>query len=746
MGRFPPWPLRNFEVLPLASRSLTLDVTFPPVDNPDWDHARTRRLALRAPEVEWTQSSVTERWEDGFLYLRNDHSYEGLLGLVHEEDWKFLDRLGFQVRVGGTPVDWEPTAVSASPERVVYAYSGTAGQLNVAYTLVEQPAGAALIVQFELLDPSGEGEVTLAVKPVLDIRHMYEPSAPKRHKVRHKEAYRFTVSNHQHWLGIGADRDFEFHPGQEVVDLRYALGHGEREWTDGQVRFKAESHKGFVPGELEFPLDGPVAVAFLPGEDEETVMVGLDELTEVYKERMAEQDTRLKSYFERFTRVAPEVVHRVYAMAEKFGMPVEETRVPEAGGWWFRTPWFRSAFEGYMHNHRTLVALGKGETIEANIRLALKYQDPVSGRLPNRPPRKKDDQERWTRFGRLPADYYPDMESALFLFAFLEEFLPTAQDPELPEAVWKAFQGVLAGMRKSRISDRQGNPVLLEHGLLLSVPHHAWIDGKRTVWAEGITVTDLPIRVPMNWQLQDVLQLRDSHYTWDNYQYPTYYLPEINAYWLKALELAEGLAERFGTTDEADEVREIRASAIARYKGIFWNPQARSLYNLVTLEHRQDGTHCAAAVEAAALLGEAVFTRQELEYIWVAARGKLLAKRHLAGESVAFGLVAKDSTERVFYNNQQYHEAVIWPRVTPYLIRLLRGLGQQATVQELLKTNLGHQMDEAVVFYNSEMLSLPEGENPFPNPDTAKNPVPVKNPIQWWSQWCDPYMGVEGIH
>ena len=33
----------------------------------------------------------------------------------------------------------------------------------------------------------------------------------------------------------------------------------------------------------------------------------------------------------------------------------------------------------------------------------------------------------------------------------------------------------------------------------------------------------------------------------------------------------------------------------------------------------------------------------------------------------------------------------------------------------------------------------------LPNPETARNPVPVKNPIQWWSQWCDPYMGVEGI-
>lgn len=728
----------------MTRRSLTLDVSFPPTDNPDWDHARTRRLALRAPEVEWSQACITERWEDGFYYLRNDFSYEGLLSLVHDEDWKFLDRLGFQVRLGGEPVEWEPASVTASPEHVVFTYSGAGGQLEVTYTLVEQPAGSALIVEFRLND-AGEGEPVLLLKPVLDIRHMYEPSAPKRHKVRHKEAYRFTVSNFQHWLGIGADRDFEFVPGQEVVDLTYHLGHGEREWQDGQIRFKSEQYKGFVPGHLELPLGEPLAVAFLPGEDEESVMVGLDELTEEWRPLMAAQSARLKGYFDRFTRVSPDVVHRVYAMAEKFGMPVEDTRVPESGGWWFRTPWFRSAFEGYLHNHKTLQALGKAEQIEANIRLALKYQDPDTGRLPNRPPRQKGDLERWSRFGRLPADYYPDAESALFMFVLLDEILPTAQDPELAEEAWKAFKLLFGHLKQSRLNVRQGNPVLLENGLLLTLPSHSWLNGKRTVWAEGITVTDLPIRVPYNWQVQDLLQLRDSHYTWDNYQYPTYYLPEVNAYWLRSLKLAEELSMRFEDEELGEEIRQVRQMAKMRYKSLFWNAQGHNLYNLVTLEHRTDGTACAAAVEAAALLGETVFSRQELEYIWVTARGKLLAKRLIAGEPAAFGLMAKDSSERVFYNNQQYHEAVIWPRVTPYLIRLLRMLGQQATVQELLKTNLGHQMDEAAVFYSNEMLSLPEGENPFPEPETEKNPVPVKNPIQWWSQWCDAYMGVEGI-
>jgi hypothetical protein len=144
-------------------------------------------------------------------------------------------------------------------------------------------------------------------------------------------------------------------------------------------------------------------------------------------------------------------------------------------------------------------------------------------------------------------------------------------------------------------------------------------------------------------------------------------------------------------------------------------------------------------VEAAALLGEKVFTRLELEQIWQMTRNRLLVKR----DGLPFGLLVKDSPERIFYDNQQYHEAVVWPRETPYLIRLLRQLGQEATIQEVLKTNLAHQQDEAVVFYHNEMLALAEGTNPSPEEATQANPVPVKNPMQWWSQWCDAYLPAE---
>ncbi|MFQ6071156.1 MAG: hypothetical protein ACE5KT_00430, partial [Methanosarcinales archaeon] len=71
----------------------------------------------------------------------------------------------------------------------------------------------------------------------------------------------------------------------------------------------------------------------------------------------------------------------------------------------------------------------------------------------------------------------------------------------------------------------------------------------------------------------------------------------------------------------------------------------------------------------------------------------------------------------------------VWPRDTPYLIHILLKTGEREIVKELLKSNLDHQMTEGFIFYNSELFS----------PDHGKV-VPVKNPIQWWSQWVDPFL------
>lgn len=728
---------------PTARRAAA--VAFPPEVRPDWDHARTRRLALRAPEAEWCASSVSEPLPDGFWAPRADFSYEGLLCLVNRENWKFLDRLAFQVREGGTILEVVPGEVQATPEQVTYTYAVGTATLAVTYTLVDAPPqGIAGLVVDYAFEPGAPAGLTLHLKPILDIRHMYQPSDPARHRVNPVDAQHLTIVNTNHWLGLRTSRPFSFVPGREQRDLVYHLGRGERQGEGGEARFKPETYRVFAPGELSFAAEGLLRVTLQAGLSEKVLLESLRALEAAAPELIAGQVARLDGYAERLPRLSAEAVHRVYVMAEKFGMPVDAAggRLPESGAWWFRTPWFRNVFEGYLHNWRTLRFLGKQDTIEAAMYLVLKFQEPGLGRLPNRLPEQAADQERWEKTGSLPAEYYAASDATTLLFTLLDEMWEHMTDEALLAALWAGFQVAFKSFKGSRLTQRHGTPVLLENGLLLVVPGHSWTNGRRVVWAEGMTVTDLPIRCPVNWQIQDVLHFRDTHYAWEQYQYPTYYLPEINAQWLRMLRVGAKLAERFGDADAREELAQIGELAKASYKAVFWNPHANNLYNLVTLDRRIDGTPGSPAVEAAALLGETMFTRQELEYIWLVARNRLLVKRRPApGEApVAFGLLVKDSPERIFYDNQQYHEAVCWPRETPYLIRLLHDLGQEATVQELLRTNLAHQTEEGVLFYNNEILSLAEGLNPAPDAATEGDPVPVKNPMQWWSQWCDAYL------
>jgi glycogen debranching enzyme len=102
-----------------------------------------------------------------------------------------------------------------------------------------------------------------------------------------------------------------------------------------------------------------------------------------------------------------------------------------------------------------------------------------------------------------------------------------------------------------------------------------------------------------------------------------------------------------------------------------------------------------------------------------------------------FGILLRDIERVPYLADKEYHGATIWPRDTPYLLELMEGMGKD--VLGLLVSNLDHMVSEGAIGYCSELFSLPVGENPNPCPE-SQNPVPVKNPAQYWSHWCDPYL------
>ncbi|MEM0232302.1 MAG: hypothetical protein QXG78_04280, partial [Candidatus Methanomethyliaceae archaeon] len=80
----------------------------------------------------------------------------------------------------------------------------------------------------------------------------------------------------------------------------------------------------------------------------------------------------------------------------------------------------------------------------------------------------------------------------------------------------------------------------------------------------------------------------------------------------------------------------------------------------------------------------------------------------------------------------------IWD--TPYLIKFLERIGKENEIKGILLNNLDHMISEGVIFYINEIFGHAIGKNPSPK-GLSMNPIPLKNPAQYWSHWCDPYLG-----
>ncbi len=193
-----------------------------------------------------------------------------------------------------------------------------------------------------------------------------------------------------------------------------------------------------------------------------------------------------------------------------------------------------------------------------------------------------------------------------------------------------------------------------------------------------------------------------------------------------------------------ERVQSLLEKAEKNFLEMFWNEDSGCLYNAV-FEDRSvaDSIESEPSVTAAAMLGRSIFQTAHLETIWRTVKKKLLISRNLVryGDArLPFGIVVKNSDCRIYYDDSQYHSDVIWPRSVPYLLRLLILINDLKTAREIILNNLDHQMSEGAIFYNHELFSKPSGNNPEPVEATERNPVPVKNAIQFWSQWCDPIM------
>ncbi|MDI6810997.1 MAG: amylo-alpha-1,6-glucosidase, partial [archaeon] len=397
------------------------------------------------------------------------------------------------------------------------------------------------------------------------------------------------------------------------------------------------------------------------------------------------------------------IAFRALALS-RFGMFVDNKFFYEAGDFWFRTPWFRDQFEGIVNNIETLIRMEHAERIKNIILHSFEYQD-NHGRIPNRFPERADEKLD-----------YNNADATLLAFIAAGEFLKRNWDDDFATLILKRAEFTISRFKLNDVNVLNGAPVLHENGLVSVVPWHSWTDSSRIVEIDGKKM-NVSVRIPDSW-----CDTRDE----DELNKPKYFLPEINAEWIKVLSHCVKMCS------ENENLKEKLSSLLERatknFKTVFWDAEENILYNVVTLDGKKDKTPGSPAVVAFSLLvDEHVFSQQESEQFIAGVKANLLVER----KGLPFGILVKKSPKRTYYGDEEYHEAVVWPRDTPYLIRLLRYAGEieQETVDGLLRSNLNHQMNESFVFYNNELFS----------PDNGAM-VPVKNPVQFWSQWVDPFL------
>lgn len=772
--------------------------SLPSIEYPDWAYARNQRCVLMAPSAEWIQSVYSCRFELGgkqFVAPNRDYPYEGLLVYQDGENWKFIDcvALALQYQDGkNIPFiadDARPT-VQANPWKVTYGYrvldtdleSGKKRELPfyVSYYLNSDNTPKLVTGCVEFYFPEGlvcgGGGIIPTIQPFVDIRHMYGGSSFSSYSVW--EGYK---GNYKQIHISNSNRTLTFYlPHVEAAlfgapqmlpgGVWYKLGTGSRverlnpatRATETVFSGEGKDVASFFNLSVPFYYGQNFIRLFwgcgLGGEPAKYFWPSMERMFKKSRDKDRQQFQQLQEAFPlpEHLDFRPAILARIAGLV-KFKIYIQlpgtqdYIQSPHAGAWWFKTPWFRDVFEGIFNSFETLMQLGaERDIVKKIILLALREQDKTSGRILNRIP----------EFKHLERSY-ENSDGTLLCFVVANAYIQKTRDVEFALAVLPHAVRAVTCFQSSPAGDGQtlrvdGPPRIDgETGLLLSVPHHSWIDTRsQRVDYNDRHVEHLPNRVSKQFvrdlcdQMANKNQLRDVLFS------PKFFLPEINAQWITmlrgTLETIDFVTSQGAWPGELDadslreNIRAVLSRAEQNFGRVFWNDANGFLFNVVYEDGTvKDAVECEAGVAAAAMLGATVFTPSELEAIWSCARDRLLVKRRLVKyghETWPFGIITKNEGQHVYYGDDQYHSDVVWLRSTPYLIKLLRLLNQTQTIKEVLINTLDHQMTEGAIFYNQELLARPLGQNPHPDKYTSQNPVPVKNPIQFWSQWCDAFI------
>jgi len=469
-----------------------------------------------------------------------------------------------------------------------------------------------------------------------------------------------------------------------TLDWRYKLGDGFREIRDDLVVFSEHRRRVHLPFALYCP--GGVLEVEIAGEPGLLPSLG-----------SSGPPARIHLGT---GRVAEALQLRIDNL-RTFGTFVDGSWFPEAGAWWFRKPWTRDALEGLRWNLRTYIRLlGWSDAVDT---LVLKLLDLLKSRegLPL----------VYGGEGGFSSDAPPLLLTVACDLASLSESRSLAL--EAIDAGQHVCQKLLAGQAVS------GS--ILKRSIICCPASSSWIDSVTSVG--GVS---WPTRLPRSWASQKLDPFASE-----------YGLVEVNALYIEALNKLSATCKETGLVVPS-VLEQLRAELVGGFRSQFNREGVMPFLTVAPCRQLSDPTAGSPALVALACLQGSVYRVDDLRTIWKQVGKDLLVERGLVAlgrQRLPFGVLVKAGEKRPYLGDQEYHGPTVWPRDTPYLIKCLEAIGGDVT--GILLNNLDHMIAEGAFGYCGEVFSLPVGRSPD---GASDNPIPVKNPAQYWSHWCDPYL------
>ena len=617
----------------------------------------------RALSLEWLETNGRGGFASGTVAGANTRRYHALLLVARKppsERFVLVNHLEEWVEVNGQTI---PLSTNCYPGAIHPDGYKSCGSFTADPwpTWTYHCAGA--LIQREILCVQGRDLV------IVRWRLLKKSTFPVTLLVRPMLSGRDYHSTHHENMGLDSHctestQSVIWHPYHDLpaVSAFHTGRYGHEPRWFRQVQFTVDQQRG-LDDEEDWWSPGEFTNQLKAGEDatlifttESVKALDVVALIDVERERRA-----------RIQGAAPSgdpLAHQLWRAAEHYLSQRGNRQTVIAGYPWF-SDWGRDTFISLpglcLVTGRTDVAWQVIESFSAHV---------SEGMVPNRFP----------NIGEQPE--YNTIDASLWFIHAIGRYLAASQDEaRVREAAWPSVKQILDGYRRgTRYGIRMDEDGLIAGGA--PGAQLTWMDAKVGDWV----VT------------------------------PRHGKPvEIQALWIRALEVGETLARRFGEAGYADRCQADRSHAIASFQNRFWYEQGGYLYDVIDGPEGNDASLRPNQLYAISLVDDLV-PRDRAQQILRLAEAQLLTPVGVRTLSPADSRYRPRYEGGVTERDGAYHQGTVWPFLLgPFVTAWMKTFGRSAAVRKQARsflTGLEAHLQEACLGQVSEIFDADAPHQP----------------------------------